>query len=330
MANYTHFRKEERMAIFELKQQGLSNVAIARELGRHKSNIGKELQRNSSDVGYLPDTAHAKALERKAKHAPKLDRCPELLDHVSEKLRIGWSPEAIAGRAKKEKREGAWSLPLLVSHESIYQFIYSVEGLKLGLYKLLAKGKSKRGFLCGRKSRNKPAIPNRVSIHERPKIIDRKSEFGHFEGDLTFCKGERSMNIGVLVEKSTRFALCIKNDSKKAVVVMKGIFNTLAQLPAAARKTLTLDNGTEFVYHTILSKFMDMKTYFCDPHSPWQKGQVERTNALLHRFIDKKTNLKKLSNKAMQHAVAKLNDTPRKCLGFQTPAELFHCKIKSC
>ena len=131
------------------------------------------------------------------------------------------------------------------------------------------------------------------------------------------------MNIGVIVERKTRFVQLLLNQSKHAAEVMKGMFNKLAQLPEFTRKSITFDNGLEFVRHTLLKNFMGMNTYFCDKHSPWQKGQVEQMNVMLHRYLQKNSNLKEVSQKQIELIQNKLNSRPRKCLGFKTPAEAF-------
>jgi len=209
-----------------------------------------------------------------------------------------------------------------ISGETIYKFIYSTDGQKLGLYRLLAKARPRRGMKKGRKPRGIP-IQDRVSIHTRHKNIEKRKEIGHFEGDLTFFKGNQSANIAVVIERKSRFAFLEKNDSKKSNNVICGIFNVLAQTPQKARKSITFDNGSEFVKHGLLRKYLHMDTFFCDKHAPWQKGQVENFNAFLHRFIPKKSILKNFSDQLIQDLQNKINQRPRKCLGFKTPAEVF-------
>ena len=267
-------------------------------------------------IGYLPDEANNLAKERKAVLIPKLDRQPEAKAVVIAQLKDGWSPEVIAGRAKRET-----SL-FRVSHEAIYQFIYGNEGQRLGLYKFLLRARPKRGLVHGRKTQ-KAKIPDRVPIHDRPAHVATREEFGHLEGDLTFFTGNQSMNLGVIVERKTRLVQLVMNESKHAVEVMKGMFNKLAGLPDFARKSITFDNGLEFVKHTLLKRFMGMDTYFCDKHSPWQKGQVEQTNSMLHRYLPKNSNLKEVTHKQLKLIENKFNSRPRKCLGFRTPAEAF-------
>jgi IS30 family transposase len=318
MKEYTHLKLDERKKLYVMKKDGSPMAKIALELNRDKTSLYRELRRNTLDVavGYLPDEANNLANERKAKLAPKLDRQPKAKAFVIEQLKDGWSPEIIAGRGKRE--------PSLfrISHEAIYQFIYGNEGQKLGLYKFLLRARPKRGVVHGRKAQ-KAKIPDRISIHDRPAHVATREEFGHLEGDLTFFTDNQSMNLGVIVERKTRLVQLIKNESKHAVVVMKGMFNKLAELPDFARKSITFDNGLEFVKHTALKRFMGMDTYFCDKHSPWQKGQVEQTNSMLHRYLPKNSNLKEVTHEQIKLIEHKFNSRPRKCLEFKTPAEAF-------
>ncbi len=317
MREYNQLSLDDRRELYVMLKNGEGVNTIARALCRSGSTISKELKRNTVNerIGYLPDEAHRMALERKAKHGLKINRHPELKSMVIEQLRDGWSPEVIAGRMRLKKS------PFWVSHEAIYQFVYGDEGRKFGLFKHLLRARPRRGMVGGRRPRS--AIPERVSIHDRPAHIATREEFGHLEGDLTFFRNNKSTNIGVVVERKTRFIQLLFNQSKHAVVVMKGIFNKLAKLPAFARKSITFDNGLEFVRHTLLKRFMSMNTYFCDKHSPWQKGQVEQMNVMLHRYLPKKSNINEVSYEQIELIQDKLNNRPRKCLGFKTPAEAF-------
>jgi len=320
MKSFTQLSLEEREKLYTAYRYGKSIRHIACELRRSPSTISRELGRNSTgnELGYLPDRAHSQAKRRKHKNKPKLKRWPELKEHVIKKLKECWSPEVIAGRLKLLDPS-----PCRVCPETIYQFIYGIEGMALGLSRFLAKARPRRGIKLGRKPRGVPDIPDRESIHNRPISIETRKECGHFEGDLTFFKGNQSGNIAVILERKSRFALLQKNGSKQANDVMKGIFKKLAPLPPHVRKTITFDNGKEFTRHSVLKKHLNMSTFFCDKHSPWQKGQVENYNALLHRFIPKNTPLERVTDKLVKEVQNKMNSRPRKCLGFKTSAEVF-------
>ncbi|MCW8961677.1 MAG: IS30 family transposase [Ignavibacteriaceae bacterium] len=314
---YKQLNSEERKKLHRLwKKEGKTMREIAREMGRSVSTISRELKRNTRDckADYSPEEAVKLTFERKARHGKKIDRNEKTKAYVIKKLQDGWSPEMITGRMKVEK------IYYLVSKEAIYQFIYTKEGIRLGLYKHLLKQHRERKAR-GSKKKRPPAIPERISIHERPDSINKRKGFGHFEGDLTFCKGQ-SKNLTVLIERKSRFIKIIKNESKKAADVMQKIFNELAHFPEAIRKSITFDNGKEFVRHTLLKRYLKMKTFFCDPHSPWQKGQVEHMNSMLHRYVPKSRDLDEFSHDKIFEIQELLNDLPRKCLGFKTPKEV--------
>jgi transposase, IS30 family len=318
MKNYTQLTEEERVKIFELRQLNHGIRSIARELNRDKGTISREIIRNgySDSIEYLPDKAHAIAQERKYVLPRKIDQFSELKNYIFTKLQEKWSPDVIAAKSKED-------VSITISSESIYQYCYDEKNKSLGWYLLLASKRKKRLQAHARKP-HKEFIPRRTSIHERPEIINQRLEFGHFEGDLTFCKGNRSVNLLVLTERVTQMSFLIKNSSKHATEVGKNCFNALAKISSEARKTITFDNGLEFVNHTLLMDFLNMDTYFCDKHSPWQKGQVEKTNAMLHRFIPKSTSLSGFDEFSLMQIQNQFNNIPRKILGYKTPAELFN------
>ena len=322
MRNYTQLTEEERVKIFELRQFGCGIRFIARKLNRDKGTISREIDRNgySDSIEYLPDKAHAMAQERKHIQERKIDQFPELKNYIFIKLQEKWSPDIIAAKSKED-------IGFDICSESIYQYCYDEKNKKLGWYLLLASKRKKRLQAHARKSR-KVLIPQRTSIHERPEIINKRLEFGHFEGDLTFCQGDRSVNLLVLTERVTKMIFLIKNSSKHATEVGKNCFNVLAKIAHEARKTITFDNGLEFVNHVLLKDFLKMDTYFCDKHSPWQKGQVEKTNAMLHRFIPKNTQLSEFDEFSLMQIQNQFNNIPRKILGYKTPAEVFYKNLE--
>ena len=319
MREYKQMDLKERKELNLMTKNGTRIKEIATQLGRDKSTIYRELRRNTVDVriGYSAFEADNEAKLRKAKKVPILVKKEILKKKVIEKLKKGWSPEVISGRMRQQEHSDR------VSHETIYTYIYSKIGNEEGLFKHLLRGQSKRNALKGRKSR-RTVIPDRTSIHDRPQVINSREEFGHFEGDLTFNRGSQSINITTIVERKSRLTLLVKNDSKRSAVVVAGMFNKLGLLNPEVCKSITFDNGTEFTHHSILKKHMKMDTYFCDPSSPWQKGQVEKTNAMLHRYISKSFPLNSVSEKFISDVENKINNCPRKILGFKTPNEVFY------
>ncbi len=318
MKEYTQLTAKEREELYKLLQDGLSQKAIAKALGRDKSTVSREQKRNkySDEIRYLPDMAHKIAQNRRHNQQTKIDKHPEIKKVLIEKMKKKWSPDVIA--AKSGELCG-----VKISTETLYQFIYSEEGATLKLPQLLATRRSKRNQRHMRKQR-KPVIPERISISERPESTNNRSETGHFEGDLTFFEGDQSANLLVLTERKTRFTMFVKNGSKKSRETIRNTFNLLASIPEQIRKSITFDNGPEFAKHTLLRDHLGTKTYFCNPHSPWQKGQVEKTNAMLHRFIPKKTSIRLLSEKEIGDIQNQFNSIPRKILGYKSPMELFN------
>lgn len=301
-----------------MKNNGLSLRVIGRELNRSHSTILREIKRNtdySRDLGYLPDTAQSLALKRVSRHGSKLSRYPKLKEIIIGKMRDDrWSPEMIAGRLKQEGAK------ITISHESIYQYIYSAEGIELGLYRYLMCRRPKRNQYYGRKTRSNHGIPNRVSISQRPEI--KPEEFGHFEGDTTFFKGSKSINLLTMVERKTSFFMAELNESKDSEIIAIKLLSNLIKFPRKERKSVTLDNGKEFTKHEIIRQISGTPTFFCHPGSPWEKPYVESSHALLHRFIPKNTDPKTLTKGVVQNAVNQLNHLPRKRFNFKTPAEM--------
>lgn len=221
----------------------------------------------------------------------------------------------ISGRMKLE------NFPVKISHETIYQYIYSYKGQKQKLYQCLMLARPKRQL---KYSRRKRCIPSVYKISNRPEYINNRSEFGHFEGDLTFFKGSRNGNISVLVERVSRKTFLIKNNNKTTKNVMLKIADKTKTIPAI--KSITFDNGGEFAQFGLLS-LQNIQTYFCDPGAPYQKGQVERMNVSLHKFIPKKTDFNKITEEQIIYANNKLNNLPKKCLNFLTPNEAWDMNL---
>lgn len=313
MKKYTRITLTQRENIYHLLQMGYNQTSIAVSLGRHKSSISRELARSKSDpLGYLPDRADDDA-RRLLRRNLGLFRSSSLLDLVIKLLDDGWSPQHIAGRLKFEQCH------LQVSHETIYKFIYSPDGLKLGLYKLLTRKKPRRTKWHSRRSK-KSHIPDNASITVRPKSIEKRKTIGHFEGDLVVFTSLKSSNVTTLLERKSRLTKLVHNRSKYTNEVIGGIKNVLSKLPQKYRKTITFDRGTEFASYRDLG----MTTYFCNPHSPWQKGSNENFNGRLRKYLPKTYNPRDLSQDLLDKIEHKMNNQPRKCLGFKTPSEVFY------
>lgn len=229
---------------------------------------------------------------------------------------MGWSPEQVSGRLAHEKST------LRISPESIYRFIYA-QIARTNDYSwrhYLPRAKSKRGW--GRRPQTRmDHIKDRVSIDKRPRYIDKRRQPGHWETDLIMLS-DKKHNLLVAQERSSRFIYIAKQDSKHAQPTVDRLKAWLTSLPPKLRRTLTKDNGPEFFFHYQLNS-LGIRTFFCHPHSPWQKGGVENMNGRIRRYIPLKTKPDSFSDRDVQSLAARLNATPRKCLGFKTPAEVF-------
>lgn len=277
---------------------------------------------------YDPKAAHAKYQYRRkqSKYGGMLLNGNDALKrYVVEKLRIGWSPDAIAGRMRQERQ------PFYASGHSIYVYLYSPYGQRYCKY-LRSRRHTKRKRKG--KKQKRALIPNKTSIHDRPEAIDNKSEYGHYEGD-TIVSGKKTGSKAAVITLYERKAMYIDARKIKSLSPMR--YN-----PAVARmfkklnksKTWTLDNGIENIDYESLEKQLKIKTYFCDPYSSWQKPGVENANKLIRRFIPKGSNIDNYSCQFISKKISQLNNMPRKALGWKTPNEimagqiLFKKKIK--
>ena len=208
-----------------------------------------------------------------------------------------------------------------VCTESIYRHIFSTAGRRAGLPKLLPQRKSRRGRRA-RNGRRAPSIPNRKPISQRPKSAEDRQEFGHWEGDLMHFRRQRDILL-TLQERSTRLTLARRLHSKDAPATAATIVEELGGLPREALRTITHDNGGEFARHETVKARIGLTAYFCDPHSPWQRGGIENGNGLVRRDLPRAVSLSEYNDTDIDEIVWMLNSTPRKCLGFQTPIEAF-------
>ncbi|MFC7291395.1 IS30 family transposase [Hirschia litorea] len=313
----------ERRELASLKHRHIPISQIANRLGRHRSTIYREIDRNSFQDKDMPDydgyhcvLAHAKAQDRRKKQR-KLIQIPKLLVAVIEQLKTGWTPEQIAGRLKHE------NAPHQVSHETIYAYVYSDEGHALSLAQYLPMRRKKRRPRYSRRSKNY-IFPLERSIKQRPPSIQSRVDFGDWEGDLMiFQKILGQTNIAAIVERKTRYAVLLKNDDRKSKPLMKKLVNVFSHLPFKARKSITFDRGFEFVAWRYLEAEMDTQSWFCDPSAPWQKGSVENFNKRARRYLPRDLDLHALPYSSLREINQKMNDTPRKCLGYRTPQEVF-------
>jgi len=316
-SSYDQLTLAERCAIAELYRAGRSIRQIAAAVDREPSTISRELKRNTgsgpSSGAYQAGYAQQQTEARRWSGA-RLDRDPALRGRVLGLLAQGWSPEQVVGRLKRE--EGR----TVIGCETIYRFIYAqLKRTNDGAWRrYLPRAKAKRGRR--RKKGGSPAllIKDRVSVHQRPSEALDRHQVGHWEADfMLFARYGQS--VLVLHERTSRLTALVQTDSRKAEPTASLLAQIIEPLPKRLRRSLTFDNGTEFAEHHRLR----IKTFFCDPHAPWQKGGVENAVGRIRRWLPRQTNLEHLDPNDVLNAAVAYNHTPRRCLDFQTPAEVF-------
>lgn len=319
---YKQLSAEERVKIYHWHANGKSARWIGQALGRQASTIIREIKRNSRRTrtwpgGYDPLRADALAARRRQHDARfKMARQPKLRRIVRTKLAMGWSPEQISAWLTRTHPS------MRISYESIYRFVYHRCAQKDYWHRLLPRKKHRRGLLGRQGGSSVSYIKDRVSIHDRPSFIDKRRQPGHFEADLILFS-RYGQSILVLQERVSRFVYLAKLQNRMASTVSAKLTKWLKKIPAQLRRTLTQDNGTEFSNHHLLRDTLTMKTYFCDPHSPWQKGGIENMNGRLRRFLPRSLDLNTLSYQQLKAIADRYNNTPRKCLDFKTPRDVF-------
>jgi IS30 family transposase len=311
----------EREEIAEWWARGLSVAAIAQKVGRPACTISRELGRGVASCGrYLASVAQARADREAARFKPsKLATHDRLRVEVQDRLEQEHSPEQIAARLRVDFPDDP---EMWVSHETIYRALY-VQGrgaLRRDLHQRLRTGRAlrkprrKSGQRCGK-------IPNMTMIADRPPEVDDRAVPGHWEGDLIIGAQSKSA-IGTLVERMTGFVMLLHlPDAHGAAEVEAAMVEQMGRLPDVLRKTLTWDQGREMANHAQIADATHLEIYFCDPHSPWQRGTNENTNGLLRQYFPKGVDLAVFGADYLDHVAAKLNNRPRKRLDWKTPAE---------
>jgi IS30 family transposase len=321
--NHDQLSREERVEIYRWHASGKSARWIGEALGRHHSSISRELARNSKpskqwEGGYEPGRAHGLALRRRRWDCRfKLARQPALRRLGRAKLAMGWSPEAIAGRLALTQSSRR------ISHEAIYRYIYFRSAQKDYWHRLLPRRKHRRGWLGRHGGSPVEHLKHRVSIAKRSRHVEGRRQAGHWEADVMNFSN-RAHNLLVAQERTSRFILAAKTQTRQSPVILAKLKAWFGPLPPGLRRSLTQDNGAEFALHYKLGHRLGLKTYFCDPHSPWQKGGIENMNGRLRRSLPRNTNLEACSHAKIAAIARRHNAIPRKCLGFKTAAEVFH------
>ena len=312
--NYNQLTDPQRYQIESYLKANFSQTRIAQELGVNKSTISRELKRNSKKRSYNANFAIVVSKERRKEAYKHSVFDMNMKSYIRDKLTSKqWSPEQIKGRCDLEG-------VVMVSVERIYQYIYWDQSQGGLLYTHLRTARRWRKKRLNRKHQ-RGQIPNRVMINQRPKIVDTKARFGDWEVDTIIGRNHKSA-ILTLTERKSQFELMVKTDGTKAESIKKQMINLLAPFKEQV-KTITSDNGKEFTKHQAIAKKLDTQFFFADPYSPWQRGLNEYNNKLIRQYLPKKTDFNQINNQTINMIISKLNNRPRKLLGYKTPNETF-------
>jgi len=312
LMTYKHLSQAERYQIHALMKAGHDQSQIAKLLDRHKSTISRELSRNTGSRGYRPKQACEMSADRaqNSRNAPTVE--PWVREAACALLCIQWSPEQIASQ-------------LPISHETVYQHVYADKAQGGTLWKHLRCQKQKRKrYASGRDRRGQ--IPNRRPLSERPLQIEARRQVGHWECDTVIGASHKGAVV-TMVERKSGYAVMAKVEKKTSELVSSAIVDKLQPL-AARVKTLTFDNGKEFAGHAHIDQQLQSTAYFARPFASWERGSNENLNGLLRQYVPKKRAMSTVTDEEIRMIQNRLNNRPRKRLGFKTPAEVFHQSLK--
>ncbi len=313
MKTYSHLNHDERDQLAIGINRGRSLRSLAKELGRHPSTLLRELKRNHGPNIYAPHQAHQRAVKRHHEaHKHNRLKSHALRHDVEALLMKGWSPEIISGRLNRGRRHPS------ISHEAIYQWIYSEAP---HLIPCLVRRHKRRFPKRHSRKHRRIHIPERVPIRERPALVDSRKQPGHWETDLLIGKGPEALQVAI--ERTSRFTRLEKLSDKTADSSSQALSAILCALPSSLKRTITYDNGSENVNHVQLNEKLGTRSYFCAPFHSWEKGSVENRNGIIRRFLPKKTDLSTIPPQQIRDIEQWINERPMKCLQFQTPAEVF-------
>ena len=311
---YNRVTREERTHIHRWRQEGVCFREIGRRLRRSASSITREVSRNTGLRGYRPKQAHEMAQQRAQRPGPR--RFTEAVRRDAEnRLKQGWTPEAICGRARLEGRPS-------VCKETIYKHVYADARDGGDLWRNLPRSRRKRRRRCPRQDgRGRGRIPNQQMIDARPAEVEKRDSIGHWEGDL-INGANGTGNLVTLVERSSRFTLVGRTDSKETQEVVNEMIAQFSRVALPALWSITLDNGKEFAQHEVLARDTGMDVFFAHPYHSWERGTNENINGLIRRLHPKKSSFEHIDGSEVRRIESFVNDRPMKCLGWQTPREV--------
>jgi len=311
--HYTHLTQEERYQIHAYKKAGFSPAAIALDLSRHVSTINRELARNTGLKGYRPKQAHGLAQARLLTKPKSIKLTEALKQQIVTEIQKDWSPEQIQGRWLTEGKS------VTVCPATVYQFIYADPELHQSLKPHLRH--KKRYKVRTGKPEKRGQIKNRVSIDERPEVVDLKERLGDWEADTVIGKGHQGVLV-TLTERVSKLELIAVVPSKHADGVTQAIIDLLVPY-GSTLQTITFDNGKEFAYHEQISEALKIDSYFAHPYHSWERGLNENHNGLIRQYLPKGVPLDKVTQEEANEIARRMNQRPRKLLGFKTPEEVY-------
>ena len=313
MRKYSQLTEQERYQIYGLMKARHSQAEIAKVLLVAPSTIGREIRRNSGQRGYRPHQAHQKAIQRRRQAAKATKMTAQLIGVLEARIREEWSPEQISGWLKNTHT--VW-----VSHQRIYQHIQTDRQRAGTLYQHLRQSQKKRRKRYGHTD-YRGQIKDRISIDERPAVVDKKSRVGDWEIDTIIGKNHQGVLLTV-VERRSRYTFIAKAKSRHAEEIAQQTIRLLKPVENLVH-TVTADNGKEFAQHTAIRDALNAAIYFAHPYQAWQRGLSENTNGLIRQYFPKRKPMDTVSHQQIQQAMDRLNHRPRKDLGFHSPAQLF-------
>jgi IS30 family transposase len=308
--SYTQLTQEQRYQIYALLKIGHNGTEIAKVLGIHKSTISRELRRNCGQRGYRPKQAHFLAIGRRYHRQVRIQ--PETWKMIEDKLKLDWSPEQISGWLNRVHA-------IHVSHEWIYQYILMDKRWGGQLFKHLRCKKKRRKRYGGDDRRGQ--LPNRVSIEQRPAIVEQRQRMGDWEVDTIVGKRHHQA-IVTLVERKSRLVLLRKVEQRTADLVSHAIIDLL-QPVSNSLHTITADNGKEFAEHEKIARELNVNFFFAHTYAAWERGANENMNGLIRQYLPKKRDFTFVDETEVELIMDRVNNRPRKCLGFVSPLEKF-------
>ncbi len=313
---YRQITFAERYSLGLLRQGGLASAAIARVLGRHRSTVAREVQRNraTSDGTYRPQLADWYARGRRSRSRRNRHFTAREWAQIQELLREDWSPEQVAGWLRRHQR-------LAISHETIYRYIWAEKRAGGTLYQHLRGARKQRRKRYGRYD-SRGRLAGKRLITERPAVVQARQELGHWEGDTMLGASQAGPCVLSLVERKTGYLLLGQLRQRISAAVNARTQQLIAAQPHPVR-TITVDNGTEFHEYAKLERATAARFYFATPHHAWERGTNENTNGLIRQYLPKRLSMAHLTQHDFNRIAAKLNRRPRKRLGYRTPEECY-------